>query len=522
MFPRSKRSKSRSSSPSFEVHKPNGVLTPRVQAVGPEHFGILSVDCAKKRSKFMLCDFYGEVLIPPTYFPHAHGDFQRIIDQVRQALERHPLRDLVIAIERTGEYHRPVQRAFRAAGWEVRLVHPYVSRRFRQAADPAEKSDDKDLAGIHRATVNGFGLLEADLPDVYQQLQCLIRQRRDLVEKNTILRCQIREYMNSLMPGYAELFDHLWESAVALPIARATGSAQVIRELGLPGLIDVGKTLALSCRITTLATIHAWALDAPSGHPQTSLLRTCLIHLDDDRLQKTKEIRRLDQDIATLLTTTPYILLLSIPGINVVSAADLAGEMGPIEHYANPNRITGRAGLRPARYQSDEVDRPGRLQRCANRRLRAALLQIADHLTHCNDYFLGKTERWHRLAKDPRWIRVKIAKQFSRIAYAILAGRMLVPHLCCQPRSAILDKLIVFHREHATPMNRVLHDLQNATEQLPRPAMAAEALPLREHLEKSKAARGNGPQLLGDIIPIVLARLGVLSLQSKAEDRDPS
>jgi hypothetical protein len=50
-------------------------------------------------------------------------------------------------------------------------------------------------------------------------------------------------------------------------------------------------------------------------------------------------------------------VLLSFPGINVVSAADFAGELGPIEHYANPNAITGRAGLRPCRYQSDQVDR---------------------------------------------------------------------------------------------------------------------------------------------------------------------
>src|SRR4249920_2577096 len=52
------------------VHKPHGVIQPRVQKVGPEHFGILSVDCAKARFKWMLCDFYGNVLIPPTTVEH--------------------------------------------------------------------------------------------------------------------------------------------------------------------------------------------------------------------------------------------------------------------------------------------------------------------------------------------------------------------------------------------------------------------------------------------------------------------
>lgn len=47
------------------AHKPHGVIQPRVQRVGPEHFGVVSIDCAKARFKWMLCDFYGKVLIPP-------------------------------------------------------------------------------------------------------------------------------------------------------------------------------------------------------------------------------------------------------------------------------------------------------------------------------------------------------------------------------------------------------------------------------------------------------------------------
>jgi hypothetical protein len=33
------------------VQKPRGTFHPRVQQVGPEHFGIVAVDCAKARSK---------------------------------------------------------------------------------------------------------------------------------------------------------------------------------------------------------------------------------------------------------------------------------------------------------------------------------------------------------------------------------------------------------------------------------------------------------------------------------------
>ena len=50
---------------------PGGLVDRRVQEVGPEHFGIVSVDCAKHRSRWMLCDFYGKVLLPPATVEHC-------------------------------------------------------------------------------------------------------------------------------------------------------------------------------------------------------------------------------------------------------------------------------------------------------------------------------------------------------------------------------------------------------------------------------------------------------------------
>ena len=58
------------------LHKPRGVIHPRVQAVGPEHFAFLCVDCAKARSKMMLADFYGRVLMEPTTVEHDRSGFE--------------------------------------------------------------------------------------------------------------------------------------------------------------------------------------------------------------------------------------------------------------------------------------------------------------------------------------------------------------------------------------------------------------------------------------------------------------
>lgn len=188
---------------SDHLGKPSGILAPRVRAVGPEHFGVVAVDCAKASSKWMLTDFYGKVLIAPIALDHRRDAFDHAVALIRQAMASHQLKDLVVVVERTGRYHLPVKRTFMAAGFDARVIHPMISRHFRCAAFPNQKTDDTDLEGIFQATCHGYGLVDPHWESVYCQLQLWTRHRRSLVQKSTKLCCQILEHLESCLPGYA-------------------------------------------------------------------------------------------------------------------------------------------------------------------------------------------------------------------------------------------------------------------------------------------------------------------------------
>jgi transposase len=498
------------------VGKPRGVLHPRVQQVGPDHFGIVCFDCAKARSKFLLADFYGRLLLPPTIVSHTRPALEAAVAQIRQAFQQHQLHDGLIAIERTGRYHRLVQRTFAAAGFETRILHPFVTKQYRQPVDPGNKTDDTDLAAIHRATVTGCALLEATRDEAWTTLQLLVRHRRDLVGKGAALNCQIRDHLEAALPGYAACFDKLWESPIPWHLLRHYPSARQLQEAGVTSLCQSLRQAGIRFQQRTLQTVVDWAVQAAPGDVAASQHLRIALALYEDRQRKTQEIQALERDLAGRLVPTPYVLLLSFPGINVVSAADFAGEMGPIEHYANAKSITGRAGLRPSRYQSDQVDRAhGPLVRHCNHALRAAILTIADNLIVCNHHFQALATQWAAQGKDPRHTRVKVGLRFCRIAFQMVAGRQVFRHPSIQGRHSILDKLTAFHREHDTGMVEVLHDLQAAVGQLPPSAYPAEAKPLAEEFQRIHDGRRRGPQLLGDILPIVLARLGVGVVQSE-------
>ncbi len=138
----------------------------------------------------------------------------------------------------------------------------------------------------------------------------------------------------------------------------SAGTAEAVQAAGLAGLQRLVQQAGHRCHPKTLQRILLWAKSAPTAHPQPESLRRIIDDLFSDWTAKKQQILGIERDIARLLTRTPYVRLLILPGINVVSAADVAGELGPITHYADANHITGRAGLVPTRYQSDRVDRP--------------------------------------------------------------------------------------------------------------------------------------------------------------------
>jgi transposase len=504
------------------LQKPNGVIGPRVQKVGGERFAIVCVDPAKHRSEWMMADYFGNVLIEPRTLQHQAPCFKLAIEQIRQAQQQHRIQDTIVVVERTGNYYLPVKRAFAEAGFDTRVIHPFATKQYRMPADPGNKTDKTDLYAQHRAAVAGFGLCEFELEPLYRELQLRARHRRNLVEKSAALACQIRDHLHLAMPGYADLFDRLFERSTPLAIARRGESPAMLLQLGTTGLSQYLEENNIRYQMRTIDRVLAWAAEAKQLHIQDGPLHHAIwSDLYELYQQFQRKISILEQQVASDLARTPYVRLLAIAGINVVSAGELAGEMGPIKRYANANAITGRSGLYPSRHQSDQTDNAnGPIIRQANRRLRCVLMRIADCLAcHCS-YYRGQAELDQSRGIDKRASRVKIAKRFSRLLLACVAGDEPMRHRCFQKPDSILEKLRRFHHEHETPLDCVMEDLQATVSQLPYNTRHHEAQVVAAVLEQ-QSKRRRGAVAIGELMPAVLARLGIATTESK-ENRDRS
>jgi transposase len=489
------------------IGKPRGQIQDRVQAVGPEHFGVVAVDCAKRRSKWMLCNFYGEVLIEPTTVEHTTGGLRTMTQFASEVCRAEALTDSIVAVEMTGVYHKPVYRAFRQAGFDTRIVHPFASNHYRRPLHPDAKTDDNDLEAIFHAAVKGYGLATPPVGEVYQSLQAVSRHRHNLVKQRGRLMVQIRRLLHQTMPGFADLFEDnkLYHKSIAMPVAWGFSSPEAIRCAGVKGVATYLNQKNVRFQQRTIERIVAWSATAAEPSELASMHTQQWRQLDEVRRLFDQQVLAVERELAGFLVKTPYVLLLSVTGINVVSAARLAGEAGPIEHYATARAINGRAGLYPSCYQSDEVERPdGGLVRQCNRKLRGAAMLVAENLIKCHPYYRGLSDLWKHQKVDPRDRRCRIANRAMRMVYQLVAGRQLWRGRGVD-REYLLAKLQEFHRLHKTPIEQSIRDLHEAFAWLPKSAYAAEAQPLQALAGKKR----RGPQRVGDLLIPLLIRLGV-------------
>ena len=85
------------SSRSRYIEKSGGLIKQRATQAGRQRFAVISVDCAKRRSKGMLSDFYGRIITESSIVEHTAGAFKAMITQINDSLQANKLTDSIAA-----------------------------------------------------------------------------------------------------------------------------------------------------------------------------------------------------------------------------------------------------------------------------------------------------------------------------------------------------------------------------------------------------------------------------------------
>jgi transposase len=195
-------------------------------------------------------------------------------------------------------------------------------------------------------------------------------------------------------------------------------------------LINFGKP----CTVTDLFGVEGRRLlerlELPE--PWRSNVTASVALIDDLERQISEINRRLKAGHAD----HPYIpLLMSAPGIGRVLAFTIAAEIGEIERFSSPEKLTGYTGLCPRVNQSGDSDRRGPLSKHGPRYLRWALIEATMHALKHPAYAERYQRNKKRLGKQ-RGAKVAQIDIARRLAHAI--WHMLSRNERFAPRGATL------------------------------------------------------------------------------------
>lgn len=417
--------------------KKGSQFSSHLRGVNLERVLIVAIDAAKFFQKALLCNYFGDVLEKPFFFGINKDGINDLCAKIENALNQIQGERIFIGVEATGHYYEDIVRELGKRGYGVTIINAATTYEERSSALNWSKTDDLDLYAIAHALIQNKGM-ENKLPEgTYRQLMTLTRARRNEVRKRALVRIQIRTLMDHIwrdFQGYVEvvknkpkktlIFSDFWGKSSLFFLEFYPHPSHVL-ELGEEKLLEIIKEKKLRTRETTIQTLLMVAdqsIVKPKEElaPELLLLRMAI----QDLKRLDENVRILEKEIEGKLLQTDGRLLLSVPGIGVVTAAEFYSELGDLSNYEHAGQLIKKAGTNPIIIQSGGTEGfYGRISKQGNKNLRFMVYTVgkllAQHNPDLRPYYEGLKAR----GKHARKAFIALGNKFIRIAFSMLKNK---------------------------------------------------------------------------------------------------
>jgi transposase len=285
--------------------------------------------------------------------------------------------EVAVAMEGYNGHARPLDELILARGWRLYNVNNLKLARFKEIFPGAAKSDRMDclkaleLFQLRDHLPLARGVLQEIPPRPWENelLKRLSRRRRHLVDERVRLLCVMESDLQAVAPGLLEITGsagNLWFLRF-LTCREDLEKLARIRQGGLLAVPGIGVTYAKA--------IAAWQARALFG-AEVKLVGA-MIQEDAARLLELHgRIKKLEAEIEAVASAMAATLR-SIPGFGLVSAAELAGEIGTISRFKGEASLALYLGM--ANLENSSGRKKGsKPPRHVNRRAKAALMTAVD------------------------------------------------------------------------------------------------------------------------------------------------
>ena len=257
---------------------------------------------------------------------------------------------------------------------QVKHVNALLVARERKNQNVVEKTDSIDAQCAARVLLSKFHELpNADIQDKYYILRTLVIRRDFIVKNNTCLKNHLHSLLTPHYPNYRAFFPNI-ETQSSLAFFMKYPSPSTLNHTTHEELTDFFK-------------------EKSQGKVGAEKAREIIDHLEDTTVQFQEirdmavqsTVRQIEfnlQEIERIETTMSIFLdkfdctLLTMAGINVVTAAQLLSCIGDIKKFSTPAKLARYSGVAPITQSSGKKELQFANQR-GNRELHSIIYKLA-------------------------------------------------------------------------------------------------------------------------------------------------
>jgi transposase len=319
---------------------PAGYLTIGIDPHKKKHAAVAVTEDLMVRTKFK--------------FANSRAGFEQVLEDTRAEMIKAGCRGVIFAIETGGHFWRNFAYFLEERGIPFRLISQLTLKRMRDGRDLNRRKNDFRDAEMAAGVLRTGDFTETKLPQgVYADLRSTYSAYFRLVKERTRIINLLKGLLDGLFPEFTQVFkDPCGRNAmVVLSTCPAPAAIAAMNQDTFVDAIRARRQgLLMRKKLRALHQVAQTSIGIRSGADSVAVEVSFLVsryHLIEQQVDGlVKELVRL------LDRTEEGKYLLSIPGINYLSAAALLAELGPLNSYHHAKQLIKMAGSNPIEVES--------------------------------------------------------------------------------------------------------------------------------------------------------------------------
>lgn len=321
----------------------------------------------------------GKVLerIPKVY--NNRKGFDYLLGKIESWAQKTGAERIRFGFEPTGHYWKTIIYFLSERGIEVVFIKTTAIKAMRELTDSTQsKNDTRDAVTLAHLLREGKVLLSPPPEGIWRELRDLVKYRQRLAEEKSALLLRLRAIISTFFPELTEIFNDMNAVGLSKLLECAPfpedllGKGQEWLETHLRRWTRRGKSAERKAELLMEAARSSVGL--PPGTGDRVRLASTLRLLEHYRA----ELRVVEKELERALAETGYAeILLSFPGIGVISASYFLGELGNPENFESAGQVVSFAGLDPSERSSGKRSSRHRISKKGRPILRTALYFMA-------------------------------------------------------------------------------------------------------------------------------------------------